>query len=99
MPETSVRVVARLIARADGVEEVRAALIALVAPSRRESGCISYELFQNRAVETDFTVLEQWETDAALDAHLETAHFREAASKLQGILACEPDIRRYRQLA
>ena len=99
MPKNSVRVVARLIAREDSIEKVRAALLAIVAPSRCEQGCVRYELLQNSAGGSDFTVIEEWGTDAALDAHLETAHFREAATKLQGLLVAEPDIRRYRQIA
>ena len=99
MPKNSVRVVARLIAREDSIEKVRVVLTALVDSSRSESGCVSYELLQNSAAGSDFTFIEEWETDAALDAHLETAHFHEAATKLQKILASEPDIRRYRQIA
>lgn len=97
--KNSVRVVARFMARKDSIDRVRAALTALVEPSRREQGCVSYELLQNSAGASDLTVVEEWETDASLNCHLETAHFHEATTKLQGILASEPDIRRYRQIA
>lgn len=99
MPKHSVRVVARLIAQEDSIDKVRTVLTTLIEPSRQEQGCVSYELLRNSADAKDLTVVEEWQTDAALDAHFETAHFHEATTKLQGILAGEPDIRRYRRIA
>lgn len=84
-----------MVARAESVAEVRSILSGLVGPTRREAGCVSYELLQNRSDPTDFTFVEEWESDAALDAHLSTEHVRVALSKLPGLLAGEPDIRRY----
>ncbi len=84
-----------MVAKPGSVGEVREVLSGLVAPTRAEAGCVSYELLQNRADATDFTFVEEWESDAALDAHLTTEHIREALSRLPGLLAAEPDIRRY----
>ena len=95
MAENSLRVVARMVARPGDVEEVRSVLTGLVGPTRAERGCVGYELLQNRSDPTDFTFVEEWEDDAALDAHLSTEHIRDAQSRLAGRLAAEPDIRRY----
>ncbi|MCS6805681.1 MAG: putative quinol monooxygenase [Acidobacteriota bacterium] len=95
MPKHTLRVVARIIARPDKVEELRSLLMGLIEPTRKEPGCIAYELLQNKADETDFTFVEEWEDDAALDAHLASPHVREALSKAPALLAAEPDIRRY----
>ena len=40
----------------------------------------AYELLRNRGDPTDFTFVEDCEDDAALDAHLSTAHVRGALS-------------------
>ena len=48
MPENSIRIVARVIAKPESVDQVRSILSDLVEPTRNESGCISYELLQNR---------------------------------------------------
>jgi len=96
MPENTLRVVARMIARPEAAGEVRAVLSGLVAPTRAEAGCLGYELLQNTSDPTDFTFVEEWEDDAALDAHLATEHISAALSRLPGLLAREPDIRRYR---
>ncbi|MEW6211281.1 MAG: putative quinol monooxygenase [Acidobacteriota bacterium] len=91
----TLRVVARIIARPDKVEELRSLLAGLIEPTRKEPGCISYELLQNRHDPVDLTFVEEWESDAALDAHLATEHIREALAKVPKLVAAEPDIRRY----
>ncbi len=95
MPENSIRIVARVIANPDSVGQVRTILSGLVEPTRKEAGCISYELLQNRTEQTDFTFVEEWESDAAIDAHLSTKHIQDALAKLAGLVSVEPDIRRY----
>ena len=64
MPANPLRVVARIKARPETVDEVRELLCGLVEPTRKESGCISYELLQNREDPTDLTFVEEWESDA-----------------------------------
>lgn len=95
MAENTLRVVARMVANPGDVDEVRSILSGLVGPTRAEPGCIAYELLQNRHDPTDFTFVEEWEGDAALDAHLSSEHIRSARARLPGLLAAEPDIRRY----
>lgn len=91
----SLRVVAHIPAKADQAEQVREILSDMVEPTRKESGCIRYELHQNNADPSDLTFIEEWESDAALDAHLQTDHVQAGLAKLDGLLAGEPDIRRY----
>jgi quinol monooxygenase YgiN len=95
----SIKVVAHLISKPDTIELTREILVGIVEPTRAENGCIAYELFQNNGDPTDFTFVEEWEDDAALDAHLETPHLIDAKAKLGDLLAAEPDIRRYTLLA
>lgn len=80
------------------MESVQAILIALVEPTRRESGCIQYELLQNQEDLTDFVFVEEWENEALLNAHLDSPHINSVGAKLDGLLAA-PDIRLYRLLA
>lgn len=98
MSKETVRVVSRIVALPEKVEELKSILSGIVEPTRKESGCIQFELQQNHQDPTDFVFLEQWESDASLDAHLASAHIQEAVSKLDGLLGAPPDIRRYRLL-
>jgi quinol monooxygenase YgiN len=93
------KVILRLAAKPDKVEELKAILTSLVAPTRKEAGCLSYEIFQNRADPCDFTFVEEWASDAALDAHWATAHVQDALARGVPLLAAEPDNRRYRKIA
>ncbi len=95
----TIRVVARVIALPEKVEVLKAVLLELIEPTRQESGCIKYELLQNQSVPTDFTFVEEWASNDALDAHLASAHIEAAEAKLEGLVAAEPDIRRYILLA
>ena len=99
MPDTSLRVVARITARADTVNQVRDILLTLVAPTRAEEGCVVYELLQNRSDPADFTFVEEWASDAAFERHHTTAHIRSAFPKLQALVAVPPDIRTYSQIS
>ena len=95
MVNASLRVVARITAKADKVNEVRAILLGLVAPTRAEEGCVVYELLQNRMDPTDFTFVEEWSGDATFERHHMTEHIRSAFPKLQALVAVPPDIRTY----
>ncbi len=55
MPAGPLRVVARIKAKSEAINEVRELLCGLIEPTRKESGCINYELLQNRDDPTDFT--------------------------------------------
>jgi len=94
-----IRVVAHVQARAEALEQVKEILLGFIEPTRREEGCIFYELMQNTADPCDFAFVEEWISDAALDAHLESPHLRAGVERLDGLLAAEPDIRRYALLA
>jgi quinol monooxygenase YgiN len=94
----SVRVVARVIALPDKIEQLKAVLIELIEPTRAEAGCIQYDLLQNTSDPTDFTFVEEWSSTAALEAHLTSQHLQKAINQINGLVAQSPDIRRYEQI-
>lgn len=91
----SLRVVARIQAKPDKIEHVRELLLKLVEPTRREAGCVVYELLQNRDDPGDFTFVEEWASDAALDAHAVSEHLCAVRAQLEGLTSRETDIRKY----
>ena len=95
----TLRVVARIKAKPDKVEEVRNALTGLVEPTRNEAGCIVYELLQNTGDPTDFTFVEEWENEAALASHAASDHIKTTRVKLEGIVEEAPDIQTYSVVA
>ena len=59
MRDHSVRVVARVVVRRGKEDELRTLLRGLIEPTRREPGCVTYELLQNTTDPTDFTFVEE----------------------------------------
>lgn len=98
MTQSTVRVVARLVARPKTVEDLKLTLHELVTATRQEAGCVSYELLHNAQDPTDFVFVEEWTSDEALDEHLSSAHMQAASVKAGALLSAPPDIRRYRLL-
>ena len=95
MARDTLRVIARVKARADKVDELRSVLSSLVEPTQKEPGCLSYNLLQNNEDPTDFTLVEEWESNKALESHLATKHFKDAQVKLPDLVAAKADIRLY----
>lgn len=95
MSTMSLRVIARVAAKADRIEQIRALLMGVVEPTRREPGCLGYQLLQNQADPTDFTFIEEWTSATAEQSHFATPHILNALRQLPGLLATEPDVRRY----
>ncbi len=87
--------IARLVARAGKEEALRSLLMGLIAPTRKESGCITYELLQNKENSGEFTFVEEWQVEAALKAHFATDHLQNALAKFPDLLAEDLDVRRY----
>lgn len=91
----TVHVVLLVKAKPDQIEALRTLLAALVAPTQAEEGCISYELFHNRADPTDFAFIEEWTSHAALDAHMQTRHVQAALGAVGPLIVGALDQRRY----
>jgi len=95
MAKDTLRVIVRFKARPDKVNELLSVLSSLVEPTRKELGCLSYELLQHNEVPTDLTLVEEWQNENALELHIATKHFKDAMTKLPKLVVAEPDIRKY----
>ncbi len=88
-----------LFTAAPGKEvELEEALMVLVEPTRKEAGCIRYDLVRGLGKSAEFAFIEEWESAEHLDAHSQTPHVREVGSKAAGLLGAPASIERYRQI-
>jgi quinol monooxygenase YgiN len=85
---TEVRVIARSVARKGKQDQLRALLQGMLIPTRGESGCKSYELYESGSTGR-FYFDETWESQAALDEHVATPHFKHLERTI-GELLSEP---------
>ncbi|MCX5071131.1 antibiotic biosynthesis monooxygenase [Streptomyces sp. NBC_00513] len=78
---------ARVRAKPERREALREVLSALVEPSRAETGCFDYTLFELLEELGTFYVRETWADQEALDYHMATPHFQAFAARFADLLA------------
>lgn len=71
--------------------------------TQAEPGCLAYHFYQNLLEPNQILVFEQWDSEAALEAHFETAHMASFQRQLPGLIASAPvvtiyDVSRQRSL-
>ena len=73
---TGITVIAYINAKAGRQDEVRRALLDLVAQTRTEKGCINYDVHQSLESITRFAIYVNRNSVADLDAHAKAAALR-----------------------
>jgi len=81
----SVKSIAILVAKHGRVEELRALLDGMVAPSRAEPGNREYNLWQDHAEAGRFILEEIYTDDAAVAAHHATPHYKKYSSQINDL--------------
>jgi len=69
------------MAKAGREAEVASVFSKLTEASRKEPGCILYQVHRHKTEPRRFFIYEQYKDDAALEAHRTTAHFLQHAKK------------------
>jgi len=85
MAEQNITVIAQMQAKQGKENEVKQELTALIGPTRKEPGCISYLLHQSAEDKTSFMFYEHWADKKDLDEHLKKPYiktFMDRAEKL-----------------
>lgn len=57
-----------------------------------EKGCLLYDLFKSKEDPLTYVIMEQYASQADLDAHMETDHFKAAFPALGAVLAEPPGL-------
>ena len=91
----TLHLLARMTAKGGQTDALKAELQKLIEPTHAEPGCIRYEMWQNRENPAEFTFVEEWADDAALDAHFQTPHMQEIVPKVQALIEGELDLRKF----
>ena len=76
-----VTVVARVKAKSGKEDAVERELLALVRETRKEAGCINYDLHRSADDSTVFLFYENWESLDHLNRHAESAHIKALRTK------------------
>jgi len=92
MADKKVTVLARFKAKKGKEEELRKAIMACVAPTRAEAGCINYDLHQLADDSGDLILYENWRSKNDLDVHLEMPYLRELKAKANDLCSSPIEI-------
>ncbi|MEU5269706.1 putative quinol monooxygenase [Streptomyces hygroscopicus] len=85
--QNHVTVIARFTPAADRAPQLQALLEGMIAPTRSEPGCRSYDLYTTQTQAPDYILLERYQDTAALEAHRATAHYKAYRAQLPDLLA------------
>ncbi|MDO0823431.1 putative quinol monooxygenase [Desulfosporosinus nitroreducens] len=77
-----IKVIAKLTIKEDKIEELKSIIPELVAETRKEDGCLSYQLFQDVKNKKMLSFVEDWVSNEALQRHMNSKHFQEAMPKI-----------------
>jgi quinol monooxygenase YgiN len=78
---------------------VEKALRAIVAPTHQEAGCVRYIIHRGVQDPLQFAVVERWDSNEALQAHLATPYIQSFFKKLPALVDGAPDLSFYESLA
>ena len=82
-----VTVTAQIKAKKGMEERLRKELIALVDPTRSETGCIIYDLYRDHENKSLFMFYESWKSKGDLEQHLRKTYIKRFMEKAEELLA------------
>lgn len=91
-------VIATIEARSGREEDLEQVLRSLVTETRREPGCLQYDLHVSADNPAAFALYERWESADALQAHFETEHMIAALGGFDELSEAGPVLARYELL-
>jgi quinol monooxygenase YgiN len=99
MTET-VHVIATFIAAPGREDELESVLLELIEPTRREAGCLRYDLVRSLPAVSpvELVFVEEWASAGELDAHGQRPHLQQLQGRLEGLLGAPPHVVRHRQV-
>ena len=92
MADEKITVLARLKAKPGKEEQLREALVSLIEPTRRETGCINYDLHLGLEDKVLFMFYENWTSKEVWEAHLASNHLKSFLNRADELLAEPLDV-------
>jgi quinol monooxygenase YgiN len=84
---SAVTVVATITAQPGAEAQLTKLFQEMVPPTRQEAGCLRYDLHRDPKSPATLVFLETWESQTALQAHMETPRFLAARTLQEGLVA------------
>jgi quinol monooxygenase YgiN len=81
---TELKIIAVIVVKPAHQKELEKICQAVVDGTRKEEGNVSYELHQDVKNPLKYIILEVWKSQAAIDTHNETEHFKKFVKDIEG---------------
>ena len=95
----TITVVATFQAKPGKETELKTALTGLLAPTRKEAGCVNYDLHASPEDPAKFLFHENWASKELLDAHLKSPHVAALLPRVDELCTQFPQITIWEKLA
>lgn len=98
MSDKKVTVIVRIKAMSGMEARVKEELLKLLAPTRKEAGCLNYDMHQSLENEGNFLFHENWTSKEDLDRHFQTPHLQQWLKVSEQVCAAPVEIGLWRQV-
>jgi quinol monooxygenase YgiN len=98
MNAKSLTVVARIKAKPGKEDQVRQELLSLVAPSRKDAGCLNYDLHQALDNPALFLFHENWTDEGHLESHMQKPDLQAVLGRVGQLVAEPPQITLWKRI-
>ncbi|MDX9872415.1 MAG: putative quinol monooxygenase [Clostridia bacterium] len=78
-----IKIVFKSKLKPDILEEYLKIITELITETRKEDGCISYDLFEDVKDPLILTLIEEWRDEEAIERHNNTGHFTRIVPELR----------------
>lgn len=94
-----INIVAKNIVKEGKIEEFKALALKLIKESRKEEGCIEYNLYEDIKNSNILTFIEKWKDEEAINLHNKSEHFTSIVPKLGELLKTDSDVDLYKSVS
>ena len=92
-----IRIVAKNIIKKEKIEEFIVLAKKLVEETnQKDEGCIHYQLYQDLADPQILTIMEEWESQEALEKHMAAPHFKEIVPQFAAFASSPGEVNLYK---
>ena len=80
-------IIARIQAKAEKIDFIKSEVVKLIKPTRKENGCIQYDLLQDNEKLEVFVFYERWESIELWQEHMQSDHLKAFVGSTESALA------------
>ena len=93
-----ITIIAKSIVKDGKKEEFKRVAEELIIESRKEKGCISYNLYESQKNKNVVVFIEEWKDEVAIQLHNNSEHFKKIIPELGNLREGSSDIEHFKKI-